>query len=169
MKVRLAAIAVLAALAAGCGGGGGGGSSSSEAASMLPADALAYATIDTDASSAQVSSALKILDKFPIEARAERQLRASLSQNSVNLDALTKSAGSEVDIAVVMVNGKPSPVGFAKPSDEKAFDAQVDAAKGVRTTKDGWTVFADKQAVLDAVTAKHASNLADDPAYQAAA
>ena len=169
MNVRLAAVAVLAALATGCGGGGGGGGSSSEAASMLPADTLAYVTIDTDASSAQVSSALKILDKFPIEARAEQQLRASLSQNSVNLDALTKSAGSEVDFAVVMVNGKPSPVGFAKPSDEKTFDAQIDVGTGVHTTKDGWTVFADKQAALDAVTAKPASNLADDPAYQAAA
>ena len=126
MKVRLAAVAVLAALAAGCGGGGGGGSSSGDAASVVPADAIAYVTIDTDASSAQVSSALKILDKFPIEPRAERQLRASITRSGVDFDALTSSAGSEVDIAVLKVNGQPKVVGFAKPSDEKAFDAQLD-------------------------------------------
>ena len=175
MKVRLAALAALAVLVAGCGAGGGGGSggsgggsSSDDAASLVPADAVAYGTVDSDASSAQISSALKILDKFPIEARAEQQLRASLKQNGVDFAALTQSAGSEVAFAVLMVSGKPSPVGFAKPSDEKAFDAQVDAGNGVHTTVDGWTVFADKQAALDAVTATHASSLADDPSYQAA-
>lgn len=167
MKVRLAALAVLAALAAGCGGGGGG-SSSGDAASVVPADAIAYATIDTDASSAQVSSALKILDKFPIKARAERQLRASITQSGVDFDALTSSAGSEVDIAVLKVNGQPKVVGFAKPSDEKAFDAQLDKSSTKHTTMNGWTLFADEQAVLDAATASRASSLADDAAYQAA-
>ncbi len=169
MKARLAALAVLVALAAGCGGGGGGGGSSSgDAASLVPADAIAYATIDTDASSAQVSSALQILDKFPIKARAERQLRASITKSGVDFDALTSSAGSEVDIAVLTVNGKPKPVGYAKPSDEKAFEAQLDKSSTKHTTMNGWTVFADEKAVLDAATANHTSNLADDPAYQAA-
>ena len=166
MKLRLAAVVTLAALAAGCGGGGGG-SSSSDAADVVPADALAYAAIDTDTSSAQVSSALDILDKFPIKARAERQLRASISRSGLDIDAITKTAGPEVDVAVLMVNGKPTPVGFAKPSDEKTFDAQLDKGGSKHTTIDGWTVFGDQQAELDAVKNRTA-NLADDAAFQAA-
>jgi hypothetical protein len=165
MRIRLAGVAVLAVLAAGCGGGGG--SSSSDADSVVPRDALAFVTIDTDTSSGQVGSALKILKKFPIEPRAERQLRASISQGGFNLDTITKSAGSEVDLAVLTVNGKPTPVGFAKPSDEKAFDAQLDRNQGKHQKIDGWTVFADKQAALDAVSNRK-GDLSDDSTYQAA-
>ncbi|HST14213.1 MAG TPA: hypothetical protein VLJ44_05110 [Gaiellaceae bacterium] len=168
MRVRLAGVAVLAVLAAGCGGGGGG-NSSSDAASIVPANALAFATIDTDKSSAQVSSALKILDKFPIEPRAEQQLRASIKNSGVDFGALTSSAGSEVDVAVINVNGKQLPVGLAKPSDEKAFDAQLDKSETKHTTMDGWTAFADAQATLDAFKKQsNGSNISDDATYQAA-
>jgi len=167
MRIRLVAVAVLAVLAAGCGGGGGG-SSSSDAASIVPGDALAYATIDTDASSAQVSSALAILRKFPIEARAERQFRATITrQSGVDFDALLKASGSEVDVAVLRVNGQPTPVGFVKPDDEKAFDAQLDKTGTKRASIDGWTVFAEGQAALDAVK-NRAGSIDDDTAYQAA-
>lgn len=167
MKVRLAGVAVVAVLAAGCGGGGGG-SSSSSADSLAPADALAFATIDTDRGSAQVSSALKILNKFPIKARAERQLRSSINQSGVNFDALTSSAGSEVDIVEIKVNGQPQTVGLAQPSDEKAFDAQLDKSSTKHTTMKGWTVFSDEQATLDAFTKQSGGSLSDDTAYQAA-
>ena len=167
MRVRLAGVAVLAVLAAGCGGGGGG--SSSDAESVVPANALAFATIDTDKSSAQVSSALKILDKFPIEPRAEQQLRASIKDSGVDFNALTSSAGSEVDIAVINVNGQQLPVGLAKPSDENAFVAQLDKTESKHTTMDGWTVFADKQATLDAFKQQSSgSDIGDDATYQAA-
>ena len=167
MKVRLAAVAALAVLAAGCGGGGGGGSSST-ADSIVPADAVAFVTFDSDASSAQVSSALKILKKFPIEPQAERQLRASITQSGVDFNALTSAAGSEVDLAALIVNGTTQAVGFAKPSDEKAFDAQLDKSSTRHTTMKGWTVFSDEQAALDAVTKRSGGTLADDVPYQAA-
>jgi hypothetical protein len=166
MRVRLAGVAVVAVLAAGCGGGGGS-SSSSDADSLVPRDALAFVTIDTDTSSGQVSSALKILKKFPIEPRAEQQLRSSISQGGVNVNTITKSAGPQVDVAVLNVDGKQVPVGFAKPSDEKAFDAQLDKNHAKHQTIDGWTVFADKQATIDAVSNRK-GDLSDDAAYQAA-
>jgi hypothetical protein len=166
MRVRLAGVAVVAVLAAGCGGGGG--SSSSDADTIVPADAVAFVTIATDASSPQVSSALEILRKFPIEPKAEQQLRASITQGGGNFKTITSSAGSEIDIAAILVNGKPHAVGLAKPSDEKAFDAQLDTAPSVHTTFKGWTLFADKQAALDAVTKRSGDSLADDPPYQAA-
>ena len=165
MRVRLAGVAVVAVLAAGCGGGGS--SSASDADSIAPGNALAFVTIDTDTSSAQVGSALKILRKFPIEPRAEQQLRTAISRQKIDLNTVVKNAGSEVDVAVVMVNGQPTPVGFAKPDDEKAFDAQLDRAGSKHTTIDGWTVFGDQQADLDAVS-KRAGDLSDDATYQAA-
>jgi hypothetical protein len=163
MRVRLAGVAVLAVLAAGCGGGGGS-SSTSGADSVVPRDALAFVAIDTDTSSGQVSSALKILKKFPIEPRAEQQLRSSITQGGVNFDTITKSAGPEVDVAVLTVNGKPTPVGFAKPSDEKSFDAQLDKNQGKHQKIDGWTVFADKQATIDAVSNRK-GDLSDDSTF----
>ncbi|HEU5371221.1 MAG TPA: hypothetical protein VFU51_02400 [Gaiellaceae bacterium] len=166
MRVRLAGVAVLAVLAAGCGGGGG--SSSSDADSLVPAKAIAFATVDTDTSSGQVSSALAILKKFPIEPRAEQQLRTSIKQSGVDFDALTSSAGPEVDIAVINVNGQQQTVGLAKPSDEKAFDAQLDKSSSKHTTMNGWTVFADNQATLDAFKNQSGSSIADDATYQAA-
>ncbi|MGN6796620.1 MAG: hypothetical protein ACTHKS_00565 [Gaiellaceae bacterium] len=167
MRVRLAGVAVLAVLAAGCGGGGGSGSSS-DAASIVPTNALAFATIDTDTSSGQVSNALGILKKFPIEPRAEQQLRASISKSGIDFNALTSSAGSEVDIAVINVNGRPQAVGLAKPSDEKAFDAQLDKTSTQHTTMKGWTVFSDKQPVLDAFKSQSSTSIADDATYQTA-
>jgi len=165
MRVRLAGVAVLAVLAAGCGGGGGGSASSAD--SVVPRDALAFATIDTDASSAQVASALTILKKFPIEPRAEQQLRTSITKGGVSFDAITKSAGPEVGLAVLMVDGKPTPVGFARPSDEKTFDAQLDKHQGKHQKIDGWTVFAGKQAAIDAVSSRK-GDLSADSTYQAA-
>lgn len=166
MRVRLAGVAVIAVLAAGCGGGGGGLSSTAD--SIVPGDALAFATIDTDTSSAQVSSALKILHKFPIEPRAEQQLRASIRQSGVDFNALTSSAGSELDIAVINVNSRPQAVGLAKPSDEKKFDAQLDQTKAQHMTVKGWTVFSDKQAALDAFKKQSDTTIGDDATYQTA-
>jgi hypothetical protein len=166
MRVRLAGVAAVAVLAAGCGGGGGG--SSSNADSIVPADALAFASIDTDSASAQVSSALRILKKFPIEPRAEQQLRASIRRSGVDFDALTSSAGPELDIAVINVNARPQAVGIAKPSDEKAFDAQLDKTKAQHMKVKGWTVFSGEQAALDAFKKQSGTTIGDDTTYQAA-
>ena len=51
---------------------------------------------------------------------------------------------------------------FAKPSDEKAFDAQLDKSSTRHTTMKGWTVFSDEQAALDVVTKRSGGTLADD-------
>ena len=166
MRVRLAGVAVLAVLAAGCGGGGSG--SSSDADSIVPTSALAFATIDTDTSSAQVSSALKILHKFPIEPRAEQQLRASIKQSGVDFDALTSSAGSELDIAAINVNGQPQAVGLAKPSDEqgvrRAARQDVDAAHD----DEGLDGLLGQAGDAGRVQEQSSSSIADDATYQAA-
>ena len=154
------------AFAAGCGGssgGGGGGGSAPDAASIVPADALVYATVNTDTGSDQLDSAQTILDKFPLKQQALASLKAQALKNGVNLDTLIASVGPVLDVAVLKTGSTTAPVGFAKPSDEQTFDAQLKDLK--HATVDGWTVFAQSQALLDAVTSRSAS-LADDATYK---
>jgi hypothetical protein len=173
VKGRLAGLALVALLAAGCGGGGGGGgaSASDTAAGIVPADAIAFLTVDTNFSSKEMSSAQAILDKFPIKQKLLAQIRSSLSSQGIDANALASSVGSELDVAALSVNGKVGAVGFAKPSDEKAFDSVL--AKSSQSGSephekiDGWTVFSDTQAYLDAVKNRQ-STLADDASFKEA-
>lgn len=161
----------MALLAAGCGGGGGGGGSSSgSAAGIVPNDAVAFITVDTDLGSDQLKNAQAILNKFPIKQKLLAQIRSSLTSQGVDPQALTSSLGSELDVAVLSVGGKTNAVGFAKPKDEKAFDAQLDKGPNpdVHQKIDGWTVFSEKQAYIDAVKNRK-GNLGDDATYKAAA
>jgi hypothetical protein len=171
MRARLAMVGVVVLLAAGCGsgGGGGGGGSNGDASSVVPTGALAFAAINTDFSSSQLTSAQAILDKFPIKDKALQSIRSQVAKAGIDLDALTSSVGPELDIAVITANGEQGAVGFTQPTDEQTFEAQL--AKGspppVHEQIDGWTVFAQKQAFLDAVK-NRSGNLADDPNFQAA-
>jgi hypothetical protein len=167
MRARLAALALLAILAAGCGSAGG--SSTSDGAGLVPPDALAYLTVDTDLGSSQLKSADSILDKFPIKAKVLQQIRSALKKQGVDLDALKSSIGPQLDVAILKVNGQTGAVGLTHPKDEQAFDAQLDRGSSptVHTRIDGWTVFSDKQQFLDAVKNRTA-NLSDDARYQAA-
>ncbi len=174
MRLRVLLIPLLALMfVAGCGGGGGagaasGGSGGDDAASLVPAGALAYVTLDTDLGSTQIQNASAVLQKFPIEPKLIAQIRSGLAKDGVDLDSLVSSVGPTLAVAVLKLPSKTSVVGFAKPSDEKAFDAQLSKAHGaVHTTVSGWTVFAESQAFLDAVTNRTAS-LADDDSFKAA-
>jgi hypothetical protein len=170
MMLRLATIVAVAAVAVGCASSGAGtGGSGGGASSIVPDGALAYVSIDTDASSAQLKEASAILAKFPIRAKLVRQIRTSMSGGGTNAGALLSAAGPRVDLAALQVNGKEGAVGFTKPSDEKAFDAELAKASRppVHETIDGWTVFAEKQAFIDAVKSRKGS-IADDPEFKAA-
>lgn len=163
---------LLASLATGCGSSAGGASGrSGDAAGVVPADALAYVTVDSNPKSAQIQNAQAVLAKVPAGATLLQKLKSSLAKQGVDLNTLLGSVGLELDIALLRVNGKTAAVGFAQPSDAKTFDQQLTAGTG--TTKPvyeqiaGWTVFSDTQAALDAVS-KRTGNLSDDPAYQAA-
>lgn len=175
MKARLAVLAALAAFAvAGCGGGGGGGGSSASAtvdrsaAELVPAGAAVFAAINTDFSSDQLKAADDLTAKFPIRERALRELRTSLRDEGIDIDALRASAGPEVDVAVLNV-ARGTVVGFAQPSDEAEFNRQLEAQQPplAHTTSGDWTLFARTNAVLDAVTASD-KKLKDLPAYKAA-
>jgi hypothetical protein len=167
MRARLAALALLAILAAGCGSAGG--SSTADGAGLVPPSALAYLTVDTDLGSSQLKSAQSVLDKFPIKGKVLAQIRSALQKQGANLDALESSIGPQLDVAILKVNGRSGAVGLTQPKDEQAFDAQLDKGSppAVHTQIDGWTVFSDKQVFIDAVKSR-TGNLSDDTRYQAA-
>lgn len=172
MKARLAVLAALAAFSvAGCGGGGGGASNASasadnSAAELVPAGAAVFVAIDTDFSSDQLKAADDLTGKFPIRERALRELRSSLRKEGVDIETLRKSAGPEVDVAVLDVK-RGTYVGFAKPSDPAEFNRQLEAQQPplVHKTSGDWTLFARTDAALTAVTSSK-EKLADSQAYK---
>jgi hypothetical protein len=169
VRGRLAVLALLAVLAAGCGSSSAGTKAAGDASSLVPSSALGYIAANTDFGAGPLKSAEAILDKFPVKPKALDRLKASLQKQGIDADALASSIGPETDIAILRVNHETGAVAYTQPTDEKTFDAELDKGQSpaVHTVIDGWTVFSDKQAFLDAVTSRKA-NLADDPSYQAA-
>jgi hypothetical protein len=134
----------------------------------VPANALAFVTIDTDRSSGQLRSAQAVLDEFPGKDVLLRSIRSAATKDGVDLDAVADSVGPVLDFAVLPTGTHAGVVGFAQPADEQRFEAQLgNGHSTVHTTIDGWTVFADSQELLDAVTSRQ-GNLSDEAEYRAA-
>jgi hypothetical protein len=167
MRTRLAAIttaAAAAALVAGCGGGGGSATGGDSAAGLVPADAALLVSVNTDSSSGQIRSADDVLAKFPIRDEVLEYVRKAIREYGIDVDALRRSAGPQLDVAVLDRASKLA-VGFARPADEKRFDRILDRKKLLHVRKSGWTVFAKDERAIDEV--KHADEkLTDLPAYE---
>src|SRR5207248_3205521 len=123
-----AALAVLAFVGAGCGGGSkSGGTGSSGAASIVPASAPVYISIDTSLNSDQWKSLDSLLDKFPGKAKLLTQLRQSFESDSKVSwkDDVKPALGPEVDVAVLDLESGSDVVGLLQPKDEDAFNRVV--------------------------------------------
>jgi hypothetical protein len=183
MGRRLAAAAALAVLAlagAGCGGGSkSGATGSSGAASIVPASAPVYLSIDTSLNSDQWKSLDSLLDKFPGKEKLLTQLRQSLeSDTKVRWKTDVKPAlGPELDVAVLDLEPGSDVVGFLQPKDEDAFnrfvkktnaEAKKPSDKIYVLDYKGWKVVADGQAKLDRFkqAANSGGTLADDATFK---
>jgi Protein of unknown function (DUF3352) len=174
MRVRAAAVlAGLGLLAGGCGGGGGGGNALPAAADVVPANAAALISVDTDFSSGQWRRALALTRRFPGAAQLLR--RASAQSGNLSFDRDVKPAlGPEVDVVWLdFAHGGNDAVALTQPKNEKRFAALIRKGNstGARllTTKVGdWTVAADSRAGL--AQFRHAASsgkkLADDQAFK---
>jgi uncharacterized protein DUF3352 len=157
MRLKLGAMAVVAAalVAAGCGGtqGSGGGGSASGGPSVVPKSAAAYVSVDSNVDSVAWQKAQALLDLFPGKAQILSNLNTSLKDNGLDWQTDVKPAlGDEIDLVWLdFQNNGQNLVGLTKPKDSAKFDALL--AKGsspfVHEQVDGWTVFAKSQAVLD--------------------
>ncbi len=174
MRRALAPLALLALAAllfgAGCGGATktSGSGSTPAGASMVPASAPVYVSINTDLSSDQFKQADALLQKFPGRDKLLTELRTSLSDEGVDLETVKSAVGPEVDIVLLDITKNPKVVGLTQPKDEAKFNQLLDTGTGhAKHEKIGdWTVFSDQQASIDAFKAAQSGDkLSDSSAF----
>ena len=154
VAMRAAALAALVLVLAGCGSAASQTTSSltTDAASLVPPNADAFVSLDTNFDSQQWRTV------------------ADLAGPKLKLGELKAAAGDALSVAVV---GKEA-VAFAKPHDEaklRDFAAQFDKGHDHYTVQQvgDWSVVADSQDVFAAVRAAHSGkSLADDASFRAA-
>jgi hypothetical protein len=132
----------MAALLAGCGGSKPAG----DAAELVPPNATAFVSLQTD-----LGSLPQVLNRFPFGPAVLKAVRQGLQ--------LESSLGPELDLAVF----KGGTVSFTQPADEKAFEAAL-GPKQLHARIRGWTVFTASAPLLDLVK-KHKGKLSESPAY----
>jgi Protein of unknown function (DUF3352) len=181
MRMRLAAAAPLAALAllaAGCGGSGSNGSASGSAAgaTVMPASAVAYVSVNTDLGSDQWKKLDALSKKFPGRAQALADFRKQLAKDGIDFQQDLKPAfGPEVDVGWLDFadNGR-NLVAVTQPKDDSKLDAIVkknnadSSNQKLYTEKVGdWTAISDSQAKLDRLkSAQNGAKLADDSSFK---
>lgn len=172
MRLRLGVAAGLAAvLAAGCGGGGGGSKAPAGAASIVPEGVAAYVAADTDLDSASWQKAQALLDKFPGKEDILTSLRQSLEKQGLSWEQDVQPAlGNEIDFVWLdLRNNGDDLVGVTKPNDVNKFNAMLEqgSSPSVHEQIEGWTVFANGQAQLDAFEQARRSggSLDGDPVF----
>jgi hypothetical protein len=164
MRAAVAALALgLVLIAAGCGSSTAAtsASSSTDAASLVPASALAYVSADAnlDSKSWQV-----VTDLF-----------GPIGSDSNYKNDVKPALGDRVNLAVLRVdNGKPETVALLKPTDEAKLAAlakKFDRGNEHYTVEQigGWSVVADSAANFQAVrNAGSGSTLADSADFKTA-
>jgi Protein of unknown function (DUF3352) len=170
MKIPAAVLAagVAAAVIVTAGGARNAGDPSlGGAAAVVPADAVAFAAIDTDATSAQSQAASGLLAKFPsLVTQLQQQFEQKTGLNWAN--DVAPALGSELDLAL-LPGPKPELVGLTQPADPSKLAALVaKAGHGlVSRTVGGWTAIAASASALDALTNATATLARDDTYVEA--
>jgi hypothetical protein len=171
---RRAAAAALAAGAlalAGCGGGASDAGSAGvpEGASLVPASAPVFVTANTDFSSPEWEAAQALVTRFPSGEQAIQSLLDRIEQDGVSFEKDVKPAlGPEVDLALLDLpadGSDPAAVLLTKPQDPGKLEQLLSQgdSKPVWTTREGWYLVAESQAVLD--RAAQGDRLADDERF----
>ncbi len=176
--MRLGVIAglfgTLALLGSGCGGTETAGSG---AAGIVPAGVPAFVAVDADPDSSQWKTVDELASKFPDKQKAIDSIKKDMRDDGLDWERDVKPAlGSEIDIVWLdFANGGENIVGLMKPDDEGAFERAIKKSNAKDPTDKlfyetfhGWTLFSDKQALVDRF--KSMSDAADetldeDPAF----
>lgn len=170
LALALLAVAALLTLAA-CGASDTASSlGPGAAASVVPADVVAFIDVSSELESAQWQQVQTLAERFPGKDKAVRQILDSLGEQDLDWKTDVEPAlGPETAIAVIRVGSETQVVGLTKPDDKAKLDALL--AKSDEPSEqrqvDGWTAIADTAAVLDAYeTALKAGSLDGAKAYQ---
>jgi hypothetical protein len=183
MRAFLAAALVsLVVVVAGCGGSGSSGSTAdpalgTDAAQLVPPDALAFASIDTDQSSQQWRQLGQLTSGLAARQQALQKLNTALAKHGLSYDSDIKPAvGKELDVAVLKSSDSSNPevVAFARPDDKsklQALASKFDQGNEHYTVEQigGWSVVADSPDAFAAVRAAQSGrSLGDTSAYSSA-
>ncbi len=127
------------------------GSAVPASASLAPADALAYATVTTDESSAQWAKAADLLDRLRgAKGDLTDEVTRELERKGLTWkDDVAPALGPEV---VLVVTADRKTIVLTKPDDEAKLAALVSKSDQpiAQTTVDGWSALAERQADLTA-------------------
>jgi hypothetical protein len=162
-------VAALGFSATGCGGKAEPAGEVPASASLAPKDALAFATVTTDASSDQWQKASDLLDRLPGTTDGlTSELTSSLAeQNLTWQDDVEPALGPEV---VLVVTADEKPIVLTQPDDADALAALLAKSDepAATATVEGWTAIAEGQPDLTAYeTALAQGTLANDDALAA--
>ena len=170
MRVWLAAALGAIALA-GCGGNDT--ATGESAIELAPADALGYVELDSSLDSDQWSKVQALLDRFPSKPQLVVELDKQLSEEQLQWERDVAPALGDT-VSVIWIGKTAEDVVWAtQPDDEAKLRALVDKLADKTDTEyaigelDGWTLVAERTAVIDTLKSSD-GQLADDDAYQAA-
>lgn len=166
--VLLACVAALLLAAGGCGGdsqtsasGGGPG-----AAALVPADAAAFVSLNTDAESDQVGQLRDVAARFPIARDGIDRIVRELADEDVSWEQdVDPAVGSEV--ALALLGGGERVVALTQPDDPAKLKALVARADDhlVAVEYDGWHVIGEAADLEAFEAARGGDMLADSDAY----
>ena len=173
---RLALIGTAALTLAGCGASDKAASGGAE---IVPANAPAFVTVDSNADSSQWQQIEELLEKFPDGGQATRFLRASF-EDDLKLDweqDVKAALGDEVSLVWLdFKNQGENVVGITKPKDEEKFRAAVQKGNASDPSGDDlivgehedWLLLSDSQAKIDRFKQQvpTGDSLADDATYE---
>ena len=174
----VAALSFLVLVAAGCGGGGStgvasGGTLGTDAVRLVPPDATAFVSIDTNIDSAQWQRVYNLTKAFPERAKLLERLRSELRQRGLTWkDDVAPALGDELDVAAFGTGDNVEYVAYAKPDDVAKLRTLADKLsegneKYTVEQIGGWSVVADSKELFDEVRAAQSGrSLADALAVQ---
>lgn len=146
----LLAVLLAVPLVAGCGSSTASGPAG---ASVAPASSQLFLTVDTSFGSDQWEAARDLLEKFPDGDKGVDFLLKELSEEGIDFERDVKPAlGPETDlVGLDVVADEGTVVGLTQPADaQKLKDLLAKSDEPLVTREvDGWTAFADSEAVLD--------------------
>jgi hypothetical protein len=146
-------------------GGDGAATTTLTGAEMVPADVPFYTSGDTNLDSEQWQAVQDLLDKFPGRDEFLNELREDLADEDVNFERDVRPVlGPELGVAWLDLDDDESFVGLMQPKDEAKLNALLEKGDDpfVHTQIEGWTVFAESQAVLDRFRKERAGDKLSD-------
>jgi hypothetical protein len=165
----LVCVAALLLTAVGCGGDSttSAAGSGPGAAALVPADAAAFISLNTDADSGQVEQLREVVERFPIVRDGLDRIVRDLAGEDVSWEEdVDPALGPE--LALVLLDGGDDVVALTQPDDVAKLKALVARAEDELVAvdwEDGWHAIGEASDLEAFEAARDGDKLADSDAY----